>query len=72
MEMKRKEKEKGLVGLLEENKYLSELLSGVKKENADIERKIKYSGLEKVVGIVFVNIFCGWKFVHNTCCQCPN
>uniref|UniRef100_A0A8C3B094 Dynein regulatory complex subunit 4 n=1 Tax=Cyclopterus lumpus TaxID=8103 RepID=A0A8C3B094_CYCLU len=40
--MHTKQKEKDLVCLLQENKYLTELLSKVKEENADIERKMKY------------------------------
>ncbi|XP_068435235.1 dynein regulatory complex subunit 4 isoform X2 [Clinocottus analis] len=48
-EMKQKEKEKDLAGLLQENKHLSGLLSKVKEENADIEKQMKYFVLEKDV-----------------------
>uniref|UniRef100_A0A8C3B2D0 Dynein regulatory complex subunit 4 n=1 Tax=Cyclopterus lumpus TaxID=8103 RepID=A0A8C3B2D0_CYCLU len=68
--MHTKQKEKDLVCLLQENKYLTELLSKVKEENADIERKMKYFDvIEKVKQKKLDELKCDYKTLEQKLCK---
>lgn len=49
MKMKQMEKQRALVPVLQENKHLTDLISKVKEEKAEKEKKMKYCTLKKVI-----------------------